>query len=97
MDIFLQNMLKEVNKKLDQGNQKEGLVEKKLECLSKCLGGLIGRVNKVSVFILNCKFLNTLLDKQVSKKIFTRRHDCYDTVLSNTIRSKLHYRKYDKQ
>jgi uncharacterized coiled-coil DUF342 family protein len=46
MDI-LRNMLKEINKKIDSVNQKEGSLEKKLDNVDKRLGGLIRQAKKV--------------------------------------------------
>lgn len=41
-------MLKEINKKIDVVNRREGSFEKKLDNVDKRLGGLIRQVNRVS-------------------------------------------------
>lgn len=45
---ILRNMLKEINKKIDVVNRREGSFEKKLDNVDKRLGGLIRQVNRVS-------------------------------------------------
>ena len=49
---ILRNMLKEINKKIDVVNWREGLFEKKLDNVDKRLGGLIRQVNRVSQTML---------------------------------------------
>jgi hypothetical protein len=48
---MLRNILKEINRKVDLINQKETVFEKKLENLDKRLGGLIRRINRVSLLL----------------------------------------------
>ena len=62
MDI-LRDMLKEINKKIDVVNQREGVFGKKLDNVDKRLGGLIRQVNKVREIVPNVLSLQCSLNQ----------------------------------
>ena len=85
MDL-LQNMLKEINKKLDQVNKKEDLVEKKLENFDKRLGGLLRQVNnKVRIIYPQLKYFRhffQIVDLWKEKTLSISRDAHEETLLS---------------